>query len=176
MKEHERHRLAFERYAAMGPGRSLTRLAVEMEVSESAVKQWSRELHWAERLEARSREVAENLAKESVRNDMDERKGDEQMVRLSLVTIAKALVEGRIKPTIGDLDRMIRLKREMREDLRGHENFEFRVDWPEAAHELDERTPSSVEEAREDLRREVQRLERDSDGDLGATGSEGARK
>lgn len=159
MKEKERHRLAFERYAAMGPGRSLTRLAKEMNVSESAVKQWSRELRWTERLEARSREAAENLAKESVRDEVDERKGDEQMVRLSLVTIAKALVEGRIKPTLADLDRMLRLKRGLAAEQRGHEDLEFRVIWPESQPDLGDDEPATVEEAKEGLRREVERIE-----------------
>jgi len=162
MKERERHRLAFERYVAMGAGRSLMRLAAEMEVSESAVKQWSRELHWAERLEARSREVAENLAKESVREDVDERKGDEQMVRLGLVQIAKALVEGRIKPTIADLDRMIRLKRDLAQDGRsdGDQVFVVTRSGPPT---FDER-PRSLEDAREDLRREVERIEHEEGG------------
>ncbi|MFN8179091.1 MAG: hypothetical protein U0167_14265 [bacterium] len=176
MKERERHRLAFERYVAMGQGRSLTRLAAEMEVSESAVKQWSRELQWAERLEARSREVAQALATESVRNDVDERKSDEQMVRLGLVQIAKALVEGRIKPTIADLDRMIRLRRELAEDPTAREKLVFRVTWPGAPQELDENEPTSVEQAREDLRREVDRLEGKPDGELGPTGTGGAPK
>jgi len=160
MKEQERHRVAFERYAAMGPGRSLTRLAKDLAVSESAVKQWSRELRWVERLEARTRQVAEKLANESVRDEVDERKGDEQMVRLSLVQIAKALVEGRIKPTIMDLDRMIRLKRELAGDL-GQTDVVFRVDWPEGPQQLDETAPVSVEEAREVLRHEVSRIERE---------------
>jgi hypothetical protein len=157
VKERERHRLAFERYAAMGPSRSLTRLAKELGVSESAVKQWSRELGWTERVERHNREVADTLAKESVRNDADERKGDEQLVRLGMVQIAKALVEGRIKPTMSDLDRMIRLKRDLAEARRGRETLEFVVTWPQSPANLEDGEPATVEEAREDLRYELER-------------------
>ena len=156
MKERQKHVEAFERYHAMGPSRSLARLAVESEVSESALKTWSREFRWAERLEERSRQVAETLAKETASNEVDERKQDQQMVRLGLVQVAKALYEGRIRPTMSDLDRLLRLKRELAEEVRERQDLTFTVTWPSAVDSEDRPT---IDEVRDGLRREVERLE-----------------
>ncbi len=126
-REGERHRLAFERYAALGRGRSLQRLAAELGASESAVKAWSRAFRWRERLEARTREVAEALARESTEAEREELQADRRMVHLAMVRIAKALAEGHVKPTIADMDRVIRLRRELEDGQRGCEDRVFVV-------------------------------------------------
>lgn len=125
--ERERHRLAFERYVALGRGRSLPRLAAELGASESAVKAWSRAFRWRERLEARTREIAEALARDSTEAEREELQADRRMVHLAMVRIAKALVEGHVKPTIADMDRVIRLRRDLDEGQRGSEDRVFVV-------------------------------------------------
>jgi transposase len=110
MKEREDQRLAFERYAEMGAGRSLTKLARKIGVSKSTVKGWSRAFSWAERLKARDGEVATAAAKGSIKTQADLRRRNDQLLQLALVQIAKALAEGRVKVTLADLDRLLRLE------------------------------------------------------------------
>lgn len=166
MKERERHRLIFEKYAAQGAGRSLARLSKEEGIPLSTLKAWSRDLRWGDRLEQRAKAVAETVAKTSVQSEADEQVQDQQVVRLALFKVAKAVAEDRIRPTLGDLDRMLRLKRELAEAGRERTSQEFTVTWGNAAGEDDPKPEdreraTSVEEAQEELRREVERLERD---------------
>ena len=110
MQEREDQRLAFERYAEMGQGRSLGKLARKLGVSRSTVKTWSREFGWADRLQARDRDVATAAAKGAIKTQADTRRRNDQLLQLALVQIAKALAEGRVKVTIGDLDKLLRLE------------------------------------------------------------------
>ncbi len=164
MKEKQKHREAFEKYAAAGGRRSLVKLAADLEVSESAVKQWSRAFRWADRLEARSREVAETLAKDSVQDEADERKKRQRIVDLALFKTAKALADDRIKPTMADVDRLLRLKREITAEGREREDMEFRVTWPQPGDETED-AAAAIEEARDAIREAVERRERE-DGQL----------
>lgn len=110
MQEREDQRLAFERYAEMGPARSLSKLARKIGVSKSAVKTWSREFGWADRLQLRDRDVATAAAKGTIKTQSDVRRRNDQLLQLALVQVAKALAEGRVKVTLADLDRLLRLE------------------------------------------------------------------
>ncbi len=132
MKEKQKHREAFELYFAMGPGRSLTRLAAKLGVSESTVKMWSRVFRWAERIEERGRQAAASLVKQAGDTAEDELAKDKQIVRLGLAHVTKSLVEGRLKGNVSDIERMIRLKRELDADGRRGQDMVFQVTWPSA--------------------------------------------
>jgi hypothetical protein len=145
--EHERHRRAFETYYAMGHGRSLTKLARKIGMSLSAVKLWSRELKWTERLEERERDVVKAMAKSSVKIETDTRLRNRQLLQLALVQIAKKLAEGKVRVTLADLDRLIRLEA-------------FLAGQADSRQELIARDlqGKSLPELRELLRREVSEL------------------
>ena len=110
MKEREDQRLAFEQYFEMGHGRSLSKLAQKIGVSASTVKSWSREFGWKERLRVRERDVVTATAKGAIKSQADVRRRNEQLLQLALVQIAKALAEGRVRITLADLDRLLRLE------------------------------------------------------------------
>jgi hypothetical protein len=148
MNEREDQRLAFERYFEMGHGRSLTRLATALGLSASTVKTWSREFRWKERLEEREQVVTAATAKRAVKSQADTRRRNEQLLQLALVQIAKALAEGRIRITLADLDRLLRLE----EFMAGRADSRQEV----IAKELEGKTTA---ELREMLRKEVEELE-----------------
>jgi transposase-like protein len=108
--EHERMKKAFELYAEQGANRSLRKLARKIGVSHSTVRLWSRKFKWTERLEEREREVVKAMAKASIKVEADTRLRNRQLLQLALVQIAKKLAEGKVRVTLADLDRLIRLE------------------------------------------------------------------
>jgi hypothetical protein len=112
------------------------------------VKTWSREFRWRERLEEREGLVTAATAKRAVKSQADTRRRNEQLLQLALVQIAKALAEGRIRITLADLDRLLRLE----EFMAGRADSRQEV----IAKELEGKTTA---ELREMLRKEVEELE-----------------
>lgn len=110
MIEQQNHKRAFETYYAMGASRSLVRLAKKLGVARNTAKSWSRAFGWQDRIAERDREVTRVMEAESIREAVDTRKRNRQLLQLALVQIAKQLAEGRVKATMGDLDRLIRLE------------------------------------------------------------------
>jgi transposase-like protein len=108
--EHERMKKAFEVYAEQGAGRSLRKLARQIGVSHGTVRLWSRKFRWTERLDEREREVVKAMAKASIKVEADTRLRNRQLLQLALVQIAKKLAEGKVRVTLADLDRLIRLE------------------------------------------------------------------
>jgi hypothetical protein len=148
MTEREHQRVAFEKYFEMGSTRSLTKLAKQLGVSVSTTKTWSRELRWRDRLEERGREVAKVMANRSIKSVADSKARNEQLLQLALVQVARALAEGRVRVTISDLDKLLRLE-------------EFLAGRADSRHELMSREleGKSTDELKAMLRKEVEDLQ-----------------
>ena len=65
--ETQQHMLAFEIYFGMGNTRTLACVAKEVGLSETTVRGWSRSFKWADRIEKRDTEVAEQVNKKAVK-------------------------------------------------------------------------------------------------------------
>jgi hypothetical protein len=110
MRESEKHDRAFEAYFAQGPKRSLSKVADELNVSESAVKKWSRTFSWTERIAERDKTIATVAADRSIEVGVESTLRNRQIVQMGLVQIARQIAEGTVRATISDLDRLIRLE------------------------------------------------------------------
>ena len=116
MIEQEHHKKALEFYYGLGEGRNYKRVAEEYGVSLGAVKLWGRGFGWKRRIGERDAEVARALADENTKDGMERAARNRKIVGLALVQVAKAIAEGRVKPTISDLDRLIRLEEFLKEE------------------------------------------------------------
>lgn len=105
-----RQQQAFELYLSMRPRRSYRRVADQMGVSVSTVKAWSKQNHWRQRIMEREVDESRKLA-DQVENDADAKSARSlKVVNMAILKIAKAIAEGRVKASMGDLDRMVRLE------------------------------------------------------------------
>jgi hypothetical protein len=110
MKESPKHERAFEEYFALGPKRSLTKIAARLGVSHSAVKKWSREFDWLARAADRDKDVVRVAANKAIQVGVESSVRNRQVVQLALVQVARQIAEGKVRATISDLDRLIRLE------------------------------------------------------------------
>jgi hypothetical protein len=116
LNERENHKKAFEFYYGMGEGRNYKRVAEEFGVSIGAVKLWGRTFGWKRRVGERDAEVARSLADQSLKDWVDRSRRNRKIVEMGLIKVAQAIAEGKVKPTISDLDRLIRLQEFLREE------------------------------------------------------------
>jgi hypothetical protein len=126
--EQEHHKKAFEFYYGLGERRSYGKVAEEFGVSIGAVKLWGRSFGWKRRIGERDAEVARALADENTKDGMERAARNRKIVGLALVQVAKAIAEGKVKPTISDLDRLIRLEEFLREEQKA-EGLTVILDW-----------------------------------------------
>ena len=110
MRETPKHERAFEMFFALGPKRSLTKVATKLGVSHSAVKKWSRQFDWLTRAADRDKDVVRVAANKSIEVGVESSVRNRQIVQMALVQIARQIAEGKVKATISDLDRLIRLE------------------------------------------------------------------
>jgi transposase len=129
--EQEHHKKAFEFYYGMGEGRNYNKVAEEFGVSVGAVKLWGRSFGWKRRIGERDAEVARALADENTKDGLERATRNRKIVGLALVQVAKAIAEGKVKPTISDLDRLIRLEEFLREEQKA-EGLKVVLWWTDA--------------------------------------------
>jgi hypothetical protein len=110
VRETAKHQRAFEVYFSLGPNRSLSMVASKLGVSVAAVKKWSREFGWQQRVADRDMAVSGLVRERVTKVEVDRRSRNRQIVQAGIIATARAIAEGRIKPTLADLDRMIRLE------------------------------------------------------------------
>lgn len=110
MTEEAHHHEAFEKYYAMGAGRSLATLAKSLGVAANTAKTWSVKFRWRERIAERERKVSEAVATRAIKSEADVRTRSKQIVQLALIRIAQAVADGSMKGTFSDLDRLVRLE------------------------------------------------------------------
>ena len=108
--EREHHKKAFEYYYALGEKRSHQQVAKKMKVSLSSVKLWGGKFNWKGRVQQREAEVARIMATKAISNEVTNRSRNLQIVQMALMQLAKAIVDGKVKMTLADLDRLIRLE------------------------------------------------------------------
>ena len=156
MKENEKHERAFEAYYAQGVKRSLSKVARELGVSRSAVRNWSRSFRWAERVAERDGAIARVAADRSIQVGVESTLRNRQIVQMGLVQIAKQIAEGTVRASISDLDRLIRLEAFLEgradsrqeiiaRDLAGKSTDELRVMLQDEISELAELTEAGDE-------------------------------
>ena len=110
-KETARQQRAFEEYYGLGFGRSYGAVAKELGVSLATVKLWGRCFKWQERVRERDLEVARTVADRTFQAGTESQAQQLQIVRMAMLHVAKAVAEGKVKVTMADLDRLIRLER-----------------------------------------------------------------
>jgi len=108
--EAEHHLKAFEIYYAQSGQRSYREVAKQMGVSLSAVRLWARSFGWQRRLRERDLESARHIADKTLEEDLYDHAQHRKLVRMALVKVARAVLDGRVRITIADLDRLIRLE------------------------------------------------------------------
>ncbi|MFH1314028.1 MAG: hypothetical protein ABIJ00_12495 [Candidatus Eisenbacteria bacterium] len=129
MNELEHHKKAFEFYYGIGEGRSYSKVAKEFGMSIAAVKLWGRSFGWKRRVGERDGEVARSMADQSLSDGVERAARNRKIVEMGLIKVAQAIAEGKVKPTITDLDRLIRLEEFLRQedpDERPRVIFEWR--------------------------------------------------
>lgn len=110
-KEGSKQQRAFEVYYAAGFGRSYAAVAKELGVSAATVKLWGRSFGWQERVRERDMDVARAVADRTFKGEAEGKSEQLQIVRMAMLRVAQAIAEGKVKVTIADLDRLIRLER-----------------------------------------------------------------
>ena len=156
-KEQPRHVTAFERYYGLGELRSYKRIANEFGIALSTVKLWGKSFRWNERIQGRELQIARDVANRTIGEEVSRRERSLQIVQMALLQLAKAVAEGQVKMTLGDLDRIIRLEA-------------FLCDEPDSRQEivLGDLSDKSDEDLKEIVRqelsaiREIERLGPDS--------------
>jgi transposase len=131
MTEREHHKKAFEFYYALGEGRSYRRVADEFSVSLGTVKLWGRSFDWNGRIRERDAEVARAMADRSMKKGIERGLRNSKIIELGLVQVARAIAEGKVKMTVSDLDRLIRLEEYLTEGPGGPGGTELIVSWTE---------------------------------------------
>jgi hypothetical protein len=116
MNEQEHHKKAFEFYYGLGEGRSYKLVAGEFGVVLGTVKMWGRVFGWKQRCHERDAEVARAMADRSLEENMESLARNRRIVKMGLIQVAKAVAEGKVKVTMADLDRLVRLEEYLREE------------------------------------------------------------
>jgi len=123
--EKEHHERAFEYYFSLGERRSYRAVAQEFGVSESTVKLWGRSLRWKQRLRERDLAVAREVASRTITDEVSHRERNLKIVQMAMVKLAKAVADGRVKMTMGDLDKLIRLEAFLRDEPDSRQELVF---------------------------------------------------
>ncbi len=147
VKEQAHQEKAFEFYYAMGERRSYEKVSAKFGVALSTVKLWGKSFNWKERIRERDIQVAREMATRALSDEVSRRERSLQIVQMALVQLAKAIAEGKVKMTLGDLDKLIRLEA-------------FLSDLPDSRQEVifADLKNKSTEELREMMRKEIEAL------------------
>ena len=116
MKEQEHQQKAFEFYYGLGEGRSYSLVVREFGVSLATVKAWGKAFGWRERRRERDAQAARVMADRSLEENVEGLARNRKIVKMGLLQVAKAVAEGKVKVTMGDLDRLVRLEEYLREE------------------------------------------------------------
>ena len=146
-KEQAHQEKAFEYYLALGEKRSYEKVSTKFGVGLSTVKLWGKSFNWKERIKKRDLQVAREMANRALNDEVSRRERSLQIVQMALVHLAKASAEGKVKMTLQDLDRLLRLEM-------------FLTDQPDSRQEVvfaDLRN-KTTEELREMMRQEIEML------------------
>jgi len=136
VREQEHQKKAFEFYYGMGEGRSYRKVAEEFGVSVGTVKMWGRSFGWRRRIGERDAEVARAIADRSLKDGTERTARNRKIVEMGLVQVAKAIAEGKVKATLSDLDRLIRLEEFLKDEQKA-EGTKIILEWVESGKKGD---------------------------------------
>ena len=134
MNEREHHKKAFEFYYGLGESRNYKMVAEEFGVSVGAVKMWGRSFEWSRRLRERDGEVAKAVAERSMKDGVERGVRNLKIIEMGLLQVAKAIADGKVKPSVSDLDKLIRLEEFLREERKAGEQTKFIIEWRDASN------------------------------------------
>ena len=146
-KEQAHQEKAFEYYLALREQRSYEKVSKKFGVGLSTVKLWGKSFNWKERIKKRDLQVAREMANRALNDEVTRRERSLQIVQMALVHLAKAIAEGKVKMTLADLDKLIRLEA-------------FLSDQPDSRQEVvfADLKNKSTEELRAMMRQEIETL------------------
>ncbi len=110
-KETAAQERAFEMYYGLGFARSYRAVAKKLGISVATVKLWGGSFTWRKRVGERDLEVARTVSDRTLKGEAETKERQVQIVQMAMIHVAKAIAEAKVKVTIGDLDRLIRLER-----------------------------------------------------------------
>lgn len=108
--EQEHQQRAFDLYVAQGGRRSHARVASELGVSLATVRLWSRSFDWAQRVAQKDADQTRKLADRVLSDQSDINNRNLKIVRAALLQTAKDISNGKVKPQMGDLERLMRFE------------------------------------------------------------------
>jgi hypothetical protein len=114
--ERDHQKRAFELYYSLGTRRSYRQIAEQLHVSLSTVKLWSRSFYWRNRVAERDAEAARQIVDRPPPASSGSVEQNTKIVRMAMVRLAKAIADGRVRMTMADLDRLIKLDRYLNGD------------------------------------------------------------
>jgi DNA-binding transcriptional MerR regulator len=108
---HTRAEKAFAFYASLPPEqRQYAAVAEHFGVSLATVRLWGSKGNWRRRVLEKEIETVRKAADRVQATEMDTRTKHGKLVELGLVKLATAIAREEVKPTYGDLDRLVRLE------------------------------------------------------------------
>ena len=149
IREQPHQEKAFTYYYSLGEKRNYRKVAKEFDVSPSTVKLWGRSFRWKERLRERDLEVARQMASRVIGNEINHRERNLQIVHMALVQLAKAVADGQVRMSLGDLDKLIRLESFLRDGPDSRQEIICR----DLRDKLDEELWEEIREDEEALKR-----------------------
>jgi transposase len=137
-REQDHHERAFEFYYRLGGERSYQRVAQEFQVSEGTVKLWGRSFGWKERVRERDVDIAREVAGRTLSDEVSHRERNVKILQMAMIQLAKAIVDGRVKMTLADLDKLIRLEAFLKDEPDSRQEVVFADFKNKSAEELRE--------------------------------------
>ncbi len=71
--------------------------------------------------------------------------GNLKIIEMGLLQVAKAIAEGKVKPSVSDLDRLIRLEEFLREERGAGEQTKVVIEWRDASNPSEDQDKESGE-------------------------------
>ena len=110
MKETLKHAEAFELYFKMGKERSLRELAKKIEVSETTINRWNKELDWQKRIVDREKEISEKVAEKVIEEEINLRSKFVSGIKGAIDLFLSNLKNGLVKvESVQDFERLGKL-------------------------------------------------------------------
>ncbi len=102
---------AFRFFASLPPERrKYAAVAAQFGVSLATVRLWGSKGSWQRRVLEKEIQTVRRTADRVATADIDTRTRHAKLVELGLIKLANAIARGEVKPTYGDLDRLVRLE------------------------------------------------------------------
>ncbi len=89
------------------------------------MKLWGKSLRWKQRLKERDLQIAREVAGRTLADEVSHRERNLQIVHMALVQLARAVADGQVRMTLGDLDKLIRLESFLRDEPDSRQEIVF---------------------------------------------------